>query len=178
MTRVIARRSPRRSTPLRPVLPSSRRSAARRLAAFSLALALGLSAFGLRAAAQEIHLTSLAGERLSDADLARGATIVVVWASWSPRSHDLVERVQPLASRWGARARVLTVDFQEERGEIETFLAGKSLGAPVFLDTEGAFSKKYAIATLPGLLVLKDGKSVYHGKLPEDPDPVITAALR
>jgi thiol-disulfide isomerase/thioredoxin len=141
-------------------------------------LALCLSAFGLRAAAQEIHLTSLAGERLSDADLARGATIVIVWASWSPRSRDLVERVQPLASRWGGRARVLTVDFQEERPEIETFLAGKSLGAPVFLDTEGAFSKKYAIATLPGLLVLKDGKSVYHGKLPEDPDPVITAALR
>jgi thiol-disulfide isomerase/thioredoxin len=130
------------------------------------------------AAAQEIHLTSLAGERLSDADLAHGTTIVVVWASWSPRSRDVVQRVQPLAGRWGAHARVLTVDFEEERPAIESFLAGKALGVPVFLDTEGTFSKKYAIATLPGLLVLKDGKSLYHGKLPEDPDSVIAAALR
>jgi thiol-disulfide isomerase/thioredoxin len=132
----------------------------------------------LPVAAQEIHLTSLAGERLSDADLARGATIVVVWASWSPRSRDVVQRVQPLAGRWGARARVLTVDFEEERPAIESFLAGKALGVPVFLDTEGTFSKKYAIATLPGLLVLKDGKSLYHGKLPDDPDSIIAAALR
>ena len=132
---------------------------------------------GPAAFAQETKLTGLKGERLSDADLVRGAIVVVVWASWSPRSRDIVERVRLLASRWGQRARVVTVDFEEDRPTVEAFLAGKALGVPVFLDTDGAFSKKYAIASLPGLLVLKEGKSVYHGKLPDDPDRLIADLL-
>jgi len=65
------------------------------------------------------------------------------------------------------------VNFQEDRTAVESFLAGKDLGAAVFLDPDGAFSKKYAMATLPGLLIIKDGQVVYRGKLPDDPDRVI-----
>src|SRR5262249_43010526 len=100
-------------------------------------------------AAQGLHLSGLHGEQLADADLARGPTIAVIWASWSPRSRDVVERVNALAGRWAGQARVITVDFQEDRAAVERFLAGKSLAAPVFLDSDGAFSKKYAVATLP-----------------------------
>jgi len=124
-------------------------------------------------AAQEIRLQGLGGERLIESDLARGTTIVVVWASWSPRSRDIAARVSPLAQRWGGQARVVTVNFQEDRAAVESFLAGKNLGATVFLDPDGAFSKKYAMATLPGLLIIKDGQVVYRGKLPENPDRVI-----
>jgi thiol-disulfide isomerase/thioredoxin len=141
------------------------------------ALLLVLLSNAFAASAQEIHLTGLAGERLSDADLAQGTTIVVVWASWSPRSHDIVERMQPLAGRWRAQAKIMTVDFEEDRKVVEAFLAGKTLGLPVFLDTEGAFSKKYAVATLPGLLVVKEGKTLYHGKLPEDPDRLLATLI-
>lgn len=123
--------------------------------------------------AQDIRLQGLGGERLADSDLARGTTIVIVWASWSPRSRDIVARVNPVAQRWGSQARVVTVNFQEERGAVESFLSGKGLGAAVFLDPDGAFSKKYAMATLPGLLIIKDGQVVYRGKLPDDPDRVI-----
>lgn len=123
-------------------------------------------------------MVGMAGERLSDADLAKGTSIVVVWATWSPRSRDIVERVKLLAGRFGGRGRFLTVDFEEDRPAIEAFLAGRSMAAPVFLDSDGAFSKKYAIATLPGLLVLKEGKAVYHGKLPDDPDRLISDLLR
>lgn len=131
------------------------------------------------ALAQDVSLVCLGGgSRLADADLARGATIVVVWASWSPRSRDIAERVAPLASQWGGRARFVTVNFQEDRAAVERFLAGKSLGAPVCLDPDGVFSKKYNIATLPGLLVVKDGQVAYRGKLPDDPGQVISAALR
>ncbi len=137
-----------------------------------------LGAAAPAAFAQEVHMVSMTGERLGDADLVKGITIAVVWATWSPRSRDIVERVQPLAGRWSSRARFLTVDFEEERPVIAAFLASRSMAAPVFLDADGAFSKKYAIATLPGLLVLKDGKVVYHGKLPDDPDKLITDAIR
>lgn len=128
-------------------------------------------------AAQDFRLQSLSGERLVESDLSRGTTIVVVWASWSPRSRDIAARVSPLARRWGGQARVVTVNFQEERAAVEGFLAGKNLGAAVFLDLDGAFSKKYAMATLPGLLIIKDGQVVYRGKLPDDPDRVIGELL-
>jgi thiol-disulfide isomerase/thioredoxin len=129
------------------------------------------------AAAQGLRLRGLKGEQLAESELSQGTSIIVLWASWSPRSRDIVERVNPLAQRWGGRARVATVNFQEDAAAIQGFLAGKSLAAPVFLDLDGAFSKKYAIATLPGLLIVKDGQVVYRGKLPDDPDRVIAGFL-
>jgi thiol-disulfide isomerase/thioredoxin len=154
-------------------------SASRRTAATVLAAALALlAALPAASRAEDVSLSCLGGTRLSDADLTRGTTIVVVWASWSPRSRDIAERVGPLSGRWGSRARVVTVDFQEERPAVERFLAGKSLGAPVCLDPDGAFSRKYNVATLPGLVVFKDGQVVHRGKLSDDADQVIAGLLR
>ncbi len=139
---------------------------------------LSFAGLGRLAAAEDVSLSCLAGERLTDGDLSRGTTIVVVWASWSPRSRDIVQRVNPLASRWKGSARVMTVNFQEERQAVEGFLAGKGLGAPVCLDPDGLFSRKYNVATLPGLLVVRNGQVVYHGKLPDDEERVIAELLR
>lgn len=141
------------------------------------ALAIALLSAG-SVSAEDVRLGCLRGESLSDADLAKGATIVVVWASWSPRSRDIVERVNPLAARWGGRARVVTVNFQEDRSAVDGFLAGKSLAVPVCLDADGSFSKKYNVANLPGLLVVRDGQVAYRGKLPDNPDQVIADLLR
>jgi thiol-disulfide isomerase/thioredoxin len=127
--------------------------------------------------AQGVLLKGLGGEQLSEADLAQGATIFIVWASWSPHSRGIVDRVNPMVQRWSGKARVVTVNFQENRQAVEGFLAGKSFGTTVFLDTDGTFSKKYAVATLPGLLIIKDGRVAYSGKLPEDPDRVIVEIL-
>lgn len=152
--------------------------ALRRRAAFLAVLTvLAGTAMPVPAAAEDLGLQGLRGERLSEADLAQGATIFIVWASWSPHSRNIVERVNPLVQRWSGKARVVTVNFQEERGAVEGFLAGKNLGAAVFLDSKGSFSKKYAVATLPGLLVVKDGRVAYRGRLPEDPDRVIVEIL-
>jgi thiol-disulfide isomerase/thioredoxin len=149
----------------------------RRLATAFAVLAL-LMVAGAPASAQGALLQGLRGESLAEADLAQGASIFIVWASWSPHSRNIVDRVNPLVQRWSGKARVATVNFQEERGAVEGFLSGKNLGAPVYLDANGAFSKKYAVATLPGLLIIKDGRVVYSGKLPDDPDRVIVEVLR
>ncbi|HEX9942345.1 MAG TPA: TlpA disulfide reductase family protein [Thermoanaerobaculia bacterium] len=165
---------------MKPILPlrAGRPLRARRGAAVLVLAAALLAGVPALAGAQEISLSCLSGARLSEADLGRGATIVVVWASWSPRSRDIAERVRPLADRWGGRARVLTVNFQEDRQAVEGFLGGRDLGAPVCLDPDGAFSRKYNVATLPGLLIVKDGQVAYRGKLPEDADRVIADLLR
>ncbi len=150
-----------------------------RLGAAVLGLALGsLAVLPAPVRAQDVSLACLGGGRLTSADLGKGDSIVVVWASWSPRSRDVAERVAALSSRWGGRARVVTVSFQEEGPAVERFLAGKKLGAPVCLDPEGDFSHKYNVSTLPALLVMKDGTAAYQGKLPDDPDAVIAPLLR
>jgi len=140
----------------------------------ALVLAL-LSGSAVRA--QDVPLQGLRGERLAGGDLGQGTVIVVFWTSWSPHSRDIVTRVNPLARRWGSRARVVTVNFQEDRQTVESFLSGKGLDSPVFLDTDGAFSRKYAVATLPGLLILREGQVVYKGRLPDDADRVIADFL-
>lgn len=155
-----------------------RRRAALLTAWTVLATLVGVAGLAPAAAADELRLQGLRGERISEADLAQGATIFIVWASWSPHSRNIVERVNPLAQRWGGKARVVTVNFQEEKGAVDGFLAGKNLGVPVFLDADGSFSKKYAVATLPGLLVIKDGRVAYRGRLPEDPDRILTEILQ
>lgn len=134
--------------------------------------------FSAPLAAQPVNLPGLDGGALRQADLDQGKVVAVVWASWSPRCRDIVERVNGLVDRWGGQARVVTVDFQEERGDIQGFLAGKSLRAPVYLDADGAFSKKYAITSLPGLVVMVNGNAAYAGKLPDDPGRVLGDLLR
>jgi thiol-disulfide isomerase/thioredoxin len=150
-----------------------------RTALATLAFVVALGVAGDAASAQrDVRLPGLRGGQLTSADLAEGATVVVVWASWSPRCRDIVERINAVAASWGGRARVVSVDFQEDAADVERFLAGKDLRAPVYLDRDGEFSKANAIATLPGLIVYRDGQARYHGKLPADPDAAIADALR
>lgn len=147
------------------------------LAAVALPAALAAGACARQAAAQEIVLPGLDGGQLRESDLGRGSVIAVVWASWSPRGRDIVAKVNDIESRWGSRARVITVNYQESRAEVESFLAGKGLRAPVFLDTEGDFSKKYSKPNLPVLLVFRDGEQPVRATLPDDPHPTIAGAL-
>jgi len=149
----------------------------RRIVALAL-LGAALLAPALAAQPQPLDLRGTHGERLTDADLARGVVVVVVWASWSPRGRNIAERVTAMERSWAGKARVVTVNFQEDPPAVQSFLAAQRWQAPTFLDPEGAFAKRYAVATLPGLVVFRDGTPVYKGKLPDDPDAVIAGALR
>ncbi len=125
----------------------------------------------------DIELPGLERGSLKESDLLDGASLVVIWAGWSPRCRDIVERVNALYAGWNDRAEVLTVNFQEEPGAIREFLSGERLRAPVYLDRNGAFSKKNAVTTLPGLLIYKDGRILYRGKLPDDADSLVSQVL-
>lgn len=146
--------------------------------ATALAPALLGLALALPAPAQDVRLPGLQGGQLTGGDLAQGSTIVVVWASWSPRGKDVVERVNAIERRWGSRARVVTVNFQEDRPTVQGFLSGQSLAVPVYLDADGAFSKKYAVTSLPALLVIRSGEVAFNGRLPPDPSSILDEALR
>ena len=151
-------------------------SRAGRLAA-GLALALTLAGALPGPAQRDVRLPGLRGGALTSADLGQGATVLVVWASWSPRCRDIVERVNALAASWGGKARVATVNFQEDPATIEAFLGSRQLSVPVYLDRDGEFSKAHAVTTLPGLVVFRDGAVRYQGKLPPDADGAVRDAL-
>ena len=139
-----------------------------------LALAAASALWG----ADGVRLPGLGGGELTSADLERGATVVVVWASWSPRCRDIVERVNALQASVGGSAKVVTVDFQEEPAAVEEFLRGKGLRAPVYLDRQGDFSKSMEVTALPGLVVFREGAVQFRGRLPADPAATVAEALR
>ena len=156
------------------------RASARRIRVgvwLATALLAWLPAAGASAAEGGLRLSGYQGGELTSADLDRGTTVLVVWAGWSPRCREIVERVNAIAEGWSGRARVVTVNFQEDRSAVDAFLSGKSLSAPVFLDTDGAFARRHSVTTLPGLLVFVDGQAVFSGKLPEDPQKLLQQVL-
>lgn len=125
-----------------------------------------------------LPLPGLAGGELRRVDLEQGTTLVIVWASWSPKCRDIGARVNAVEQRWGGRARVVTVNFQEDRPAVEAFVGQGGLRAPVYLDRDGTFAKRNAVTTLPGLLVYRDGRVVYSGKLLDDADRLIGGILQ
>jgi hypothetical protein len=140
-----------------------------------VALLLALPGAGY---SQELELPGLDGGRLSESDLSEGTHIIVFWTSWAPRGRDVVERVNGLADRWGSRARVSTINFQEDESAVRTFLEGKStLKARVFLDRDGDLSKKHRVNSAPWLLILKEGRTSFSDKLPDDPHSVVAQVL-
>jgi thiol-disulfide isomerase/thioredoxin len=161
-----------------PLLPrlSRRRAFA---AAFAAVACLAAGATAGRVAAQGgWQLPGLDGGAISSGDVGEGTTVMVVWAGWSPRCRDIVDKSNAMVGSWDGRARVVMVDFQEEPAEVSAFLAGKGARAAVYLDGDGSFSKQHRVTTLPGLVVYRDGEVVYQGKLPDDPDAVIGGAVR
>jgi thiol-disulfide isomerase/thioredoxin len=130
------------------------------------------------AGAQGLVLEGVGGGRLTEADLNRGNAVLVFWASWSPRSRQISDSVQAVARSAGGRASVSAVNYQEDAGTVQRFLADRPLGVPVYLDVDGALAKKFRMANLPGLLILKNGVVAYQGKLPDDVDRVLAEALK
>ncbi len=123
------------------------------------------------------RLEGLQGGSLGPADFDQGVVIAVVWASWSPHCRNIVQQVNAVADRWGSQARVIMVDFQEDRADVEAFLSGQRPKAAVYLDQSGAFSKKHSVTNLPGLVIFKDGTAAFSGKLSRNPDSIISQTL-
>ncbi len=141
-----------------------------------LVLMVSISAGAVRA--QGIVLEGVGGGRLTEAELSRGNAVLVFWASWSPRGRHISESVQEVARSAGGRASVSAVNYQEDAATVQRFLAASPFGVPVYLDVDGGLAKKFRMANLPGLLVLKNGAVAYQGKLPDNVGQVLAEALK
>ncbi len=142
-----------------------------------LGFALALVWMPVWAGAQTGTLQGLDGPALTARELSQGSAILLVWASWSPRCRDIVERINAVEARWGRDAKVYSVNFNEDGDEARRFLAGKKLDVPTVLDADGELSKRNAITFLPGLIVYKGGQVAYAGRLPDNPEELLSKLL-
>jgi thiol-disulfide isomerase/thioredoxin len=117
-------------------------------------------------------LRTLDGSALK-AEALEGDVILVFFASWSPRCRDVAERAKELRAKWGSRARVFLVAFQEGEEEVRDFLGAAHRDVDVLRDVDGSFSKRHGITTLPSLLVIEGGSVSFRGRLPSDADSVL-----
>lgn len=157
------------------------RSAGRLFIGALVAVAVTLSAVACQAEAQKeskLVLKGLSRGSLSDTDLEKGTTILVFYAGWSPRCRNVVPRVNAIQDRWGDSDRVALVNFQESEKDVREFLKDQKSGVAIYLDKDGEFSKRYAVTQLPYLLVIRDGKVLTQGRLPEDANKAIASALK
>lgn len=157
--------------------PERRRSVVLAGALLLLVLTAALLPATAQAQGRPFKLEGLQGGSLGPSDLDQGVVIAVVWASWSPHCRNIVQQVDAIAERWGSQAKVIMVDFQEDRVDVEAFLSGKRPKARVYLDQSGAFSKKHSVTNLPGMVIFKDGTVAFSGKLSRNPDSIISQTL-
>lgn len=157
------------------------RSGGRVLAGALFGIALALSAIACQAEARndsKLVIKGLERGSLSDKDLEKGTSILVFYAGWSPRCRNVVSRVNAIQDRWGGSARVAMVNFQESEKDVREFLRDHKTGVPTYLDKDGELSKRYAVTQLPYLLVIRDGKVLSQGRLPEEADEAIASVLK
>lgn len=139
-------------------------------------LAVGAPALGQE---ETLRLPGLTGGALSERELDSGQSVLVFFAGWSPRCRDVVERTNAIENAWGRRSRVALINFQESRAAVQTFVGrGAAPRAPVYLDADGAFSKKHSVTHLPYVLIFRDGEVKGRGRLDDRADAMIRQALR
>jgi len=142
-----------------------------------VALVLALALPAAAADGEAFQLEALDGSgTLEPGNLESGAVIMVFWAGWSPRCRDIVERTNEIVDEWSDRARVITVNFQEDRDAVAEFIDGE-LRANTYLDEDGSFSKQHTMTSLPGLLIYRDGEVAFRGKLLPDSSGLIAHTL-
>lgn len=150
--------------------PRARRPAVALAALLAVALGVPASAAG--------ELREMRGGNLQAAGISDQDVIVILWASWSPRCRDIVERVNGLNAKWSSKARVVAMSFNEDRADVEAFLAGKEARVAVVLDQGGEFAKGNGITSLPGVVLVRGGKVVHAGKMPDDIDSLLGSHFR
>jgi thioredoxin-like negative regulator of GroEL len=123
------------------------------------------------------NLPGLRGDSLGEAELRRGDTVIVIWASWSPRCRDVGQRLTALEGALSG-TRVVSISYQEERDAAATFVRDNGVPGSVYLDRDGAFARRHGVSTLPSYVVFRDGAAVAQGRLSDRSLSEIGGALR
>ena len=115
-------------------------------------------------------LKDTSGREWKSAEIySRGATVVVFWATWSPRSAEVIHDLEALRTKIGAeKLQVVTVNCEHpsisaaDRDAIAAVAKQAGFSGPVLVDDGLVAFNEYGTMALPSTLVLgADGKVAY-----------------
>ncbi len=104
----------------------------------------------------DISAEDLEGRMVRLADVPARVRVVDLWASWCEPCRAQLPVLDQLAQRYGDRGLSVTgVSFDEDRAQLEAFLAGTPVGFQVLWDKGGArLAARLDVQRLPTTLVL------------------------
>lgn len=121
---------------------------------------------GVGATLPAFTATDVHGATVSSAQLMRGLAVITVYASWNYDSLDQLRRLKALRRQKGGRFQVATLSVDASKNECSNSLQVDTITWPVVCDGhmfEGDVIRKLGLLTVPGNLLLKDGRVIARG---------------
>jgi len=115
------------------------------------------------------ELAGLSGKRVSSDALAGGASVVLFWSTWSPRSAEMFDDFKRHAAAYGEKGlRIVAINIDGEnlgaaqKAAIRDYAAARELPFPVLLDEGlGTFSS-WGVMAHPTEVVLDSGGRIVY----------------
>ena len=137
--------------------------------------------------APDFKLESLDGKEVSLADFKGNVVVLDFWATWCGPCRASMPHLQALSADKelaGKGLKVVAVDAEEEKGDVQGFIQKAGYTFAVLLDKDGKMVKDYGVSGFPTTVVVgRDGtvKNVFLGLTPDSPkklDEAVAAALK
>lgn len=102
--------------------------------------------------------------------------LLVFWATWCPTcQEEMPELNEWQETKTPLGLKILAVNVEESRADVEKFIKLKGLKYPVAFDSDGKIANAYGLVGIPVVIYLeKGGEVLYYGyQLPENIDALL-----
>lgn len=107
--------------------------------------------------APEFTLPDLRGKArsLTTEVKASKVTLVNFWATWCPPCRGEIPELEAFYDEYVKKGvQVLAVDLQEQKKDVQTFVASHGMSFPILLDGSGKVADKYGISGIPTTYII------------------------
>ena len=111
------------------------------------------------------------GRLVTSSDLMSGTAVIITWASWSFDSMNMLRQVKQQLRDAGGRLKVVSISVDASKTDCKNAIQRDSLPWPNVCDEtmlEGKTVKQLALFSVPGNLVVKNGRIIARNLSTED----------
>ena len=128
----------------------------------------------------DFDLESLQGGRVRLSSLKGSVVFLNFWATWCPPCREEMPSMERLYSKFaGVGLRIVAVDLQESRRDVEAFVREFGLTFQVLLDPAGQVGSAYGVRGLPTTFLINRDGLLVAGRIggQEWDTPAVTVVL-